>query len=106
MSPDMKKVETLLQADPPLNSSELRSFLGMTNYSAPFIDNYSSNMAKLRELLKNEAEWNWTNDHQMAFEILRKSLSEETVLSYYDVMGHTKVICDASPLGLGCNARS
>ena len=51
MEPDPKKIEAIEMAAPPTNVSELRSFLGMTNYSINFIKNYSRKTAKLRELL-------------------------------------------------------
>ena len=39
--PDPEKVSTLRACEAPSSKSELRSFLGMTNFSAPFIENYT-----------------------------------------------------------------
>ena len=41
MGPDPKKVEVLKNAEAPSNPDELKSFLGMSNYSGRFIENYS-----------------------------------------------------------------
>ena len=101
MSPDIKKVEALMLAEPPKNISELRSFLCMINFSSSFIENYSAKTCKLRELLKNDTKCHWIIDHQTALELLRNSLLEKSILSYFDVPADTKVICDASPFGLG-----
>ena len=101
MKPDPAKVEALENADPPTNLSELKSFLGMTNYSSPFIRNYSDKTATLRELLNKSKKWEWTIKHQQCFDDLKKSLQGPNVLGYFDVTASTKVIVDASPVGLG-----
>ena len=48
MEPNPEKVEALKNAEPPTNVTELKSFLGMTNYSNQFIKNYAHKTAKLR----------------------------------------------------------
>ena len=53
------------------------------------------------ELLKADAVWNWSDEHQQSFDALKNSLSEQTMLNYSDVRNPTKAICDASPDGLG-----
>ena len=40
--PDPEKVESLRRAETPKDKNELRSFLGMINFSSPFIKNYST----------------------------------------------------------------
>lgn len=42
ISPDPKKVQSVKDAAPLTNISELRSFLGRTNYSSRFVKNYAS----------------------------------------------------------------
>ena len=102
VSPDPEKVEALKICEPPVNKSELRSFLGMTNFSASFIENYAQKTAKLRELLQNNIRWKWTNEHQRDFVTLTGSLVENCMLEYFDSSLETEIICDGSPLGLGC----
>ena len=46
---DPEKIEELNHAAPPRTKNELRSFLGMTKYSAGFIQNYASLAAELRK---------------------------------------------------------
>ena len=50
ISPDPTKVQALREAERPFNAEEVRSFLGMANYSARFIKNFSTLAAPLREL--------------------------------------------------------
>ena len=42
ISPDPKKVEDLKKSPEPKNVSELRSFLGMTQYSVRFIPDFAT----------------------------------------------------------------
>ena len=48
VSPDPEKIKTLKQAEPPETKSELRSFLGMLNFSAGFINDFSGYTSELR----------------------------------------------------------
>lgn len=82
MKPDPRKVTMLKDAQPPQNTSELRSFLGMTGYSSPFISKFPEKTVKLRELLV-DTEYRWTLEHQKAFDELKECLSSETTLAYY-----------------------
>ena len=72
----------------------------MTNYSSRFIKKYSTKTAKLRELLKAK-KWIWTDKHEKCFQNLKNSLEGSNVLGCFSVSAPTKVIVDASPIGLG-----
>ena len=50
--PDPKKINDLLHAPKPTNTHEVRSFLGMANYSSKYIQNFATITAPLRELTK------------------------------------------------------
>ena len=100
MRPDPEKVQLLKNAEPPQNKNELRSFLGMAGYSSPFIPKFSEKTSKLRELL-TATEYEWKQEHQMAFGELKKCLSSETTLAYFVPGRETELIVDGSPEGLG-----
>ena len=57
ISPDPKKVEALQHLSAPSNQVDLRSFLGMANYSAQFIHNYATLAAPLRDLTVKNIRW-------------------------------------------------
>ena len=59
MSPDPKKVEALHQAPSPQSADEIRSLLGMAQYSARFIPNLSTITEPLRELTLKDAPFTW-----------------------------------------------
>ena len=50
VKPDPKKVEAICNASPPQNASDIKSFLGMTQYVSRFIPNYATITAPLRLL--------------------------------------------------------
>lgn len=52
-------------------------------------------------LIKDDAFFKWNAEQQEAFEILKRCISEETTLGYYNVNDRTQVIADASPVGMG-----
>ena len=49
------------------NLKELRSFLGAFNQLNKFVPDLANICAPFRSILKKEAEWEWTPDHENAF---------------------------------------
>ena len=101
ISPDPNKVDALQNLRAPTNQTQLRSFLGMTNYSSQFIQNYSTLSEPLRELTRKKTRWVWTDKHQKCFETLKEALKSNALLNYYDPSLPTEVVCDGSPVGVG-----
>ena len=101
IKPSPSKVQTLKQMDPPRNVTEVRSLLGMAQYSARFIPNFAEMTTPLRDLTHQGAKWRWSQTEQAAFEKLKDTLSSDTVLGYYETGQDTKLLVDAGPNGLG-----
>lgn len=101
ISADPRKVDAIKTAEIPKNVSEVRSFLGMTNYVGRFIPNYSTITAPLRDLTKNNVNFEWGKNQQESFEILKRDLTVDKVMAYFDATKQTVIIVDASPLELG-----
>ena len=100
VSPDPAKIDALKNAEAPLNKKELKSFLGMTNFSSNFIPNYSDHTSKLRELLRDAVKWNWSRDHESSFQLLKDSLSSSCLIHYFYPNLEMELVCDASPIGV------
>ena len=100
VSPTNEKVSAIKEADAPRNVSELRSFLGMLTYSSRFIRDFATLTAPLRELLHKNVTWKWKTNHENAFKTLKDSVSDASLLAYYDNKKHTAIMVDASPVGL------
>ena len=55
----------------------------------------------LRRLEDKDAEWQWLKQHSIAFNTVKKYLTESPVLKYYNVNEEVTIQCDASETGLG-----
>ena len=94
----------------PTNITELRAFLGFTNYYARYIDNYSKVVACLQEKLKvprNEGKKGskkaitWTEEDQKTFEELRRILSSKLELQRVNPDKPFVLRVDASKYAIG-----
>ncbi len=68
--PDPKRVRDLREAPTPTSIHDVRSLLGMANYSSRYIANFATITAPLRELTKKNTQFEWQDIHQKAFEKL------------------------------------
>ena len=101
VGPAEVKVKAVVEAREPKTAAEVRSFLGLVNYSARFIPDLSIVSAPLRELTRKNSVFRWGKSEQESFDELKKRLASAETLGYYDKNAPTKVITDASPVGLG-----
>ena len=100
MSPDSQKVEGMKTADPPANISELRSLLGLASCCSCHIADFATITQPLRDLTRKSTPWIWSSKQDEALETLKKWLSSNALLSYFDPILTTESIVDASPVGL------
>ena len=99
---DPEKVKVIDEWPIPKNMKQLRQWLGLANYLHKYTRNYADMVQPLTRLLKKDVEWEWKEEHQMAFESIKRSLREAPVLA---LPNHTKpfhVVCDASDYAIGC----
>ncbi len=95
------KVKAILEMPPPNNVSELRSFMGMTNFMSRFVKDLSQKMEPISRLLKSDMQWVWDGPQQKAFQDVKVAISESAILAYYDPTRPTLVSSDASSYGMG-----
>jgi hypothetical protein len=72
--PDPEKIEAIKAIHEPQDAQELQSFLGMATYMAPFIQNLSAMSEPLRNLLKQDTEFQWSPSHSTAFMNIKQSI--------------------------------
>ncbi len=101
ISPSPSRVEALQSMTAPQSATEVRSLLGMAQYSAQFIPNFAEMTTPLRKLTHQEAKWRWGRVEEEAFQKLRNALSSDKALGYYETGLPTKLTVDAGPNGLG-----
>jgi len=64
---DPKKLQSVAEWAPPKNSTEVRQFLGFTEYYRYFIPNYSKIARPLLDLTKKLTMWQWGQKEMEAF---------------------------------------
>ena len=82
----------------PQDKNGVQRFLGMINYLSP---QKASLTDPLRQIIKDNAPWNWGQQQSEAMEKLKKILSSGIVLKYYDDKKPLVIKADASNSGLG-----
>ena len=98
--PDPKKIEDIQMIPTPESTTELQEFLSIVTYMGSFVLNLSQNTAILRELLKKDADFQWSQMHQKAFELVKSSICKETTLAYFDRDKESVIQVDATGKGL------
>ena len=101
IGPANVKVKAVVDAREPTNAAEVRSLLGLVNFTARFIPDLATVSAPLCQLTKSGESSVWGPEQQQSFDELKKRLSSAETLGYFDKNAQTKVIADASPVGLG-----
>ena len=101
IGPTESRVKALQEARAPNDSAEVRSFLGLVNLSGRFISDLATKAEPLRRLTQKNVPFKWEKDQEKAFQELKNSLTDVDTLAYFNPALKTKVIADASPVGLG-----
>ena len=95
------KVRAIIEAKPPASVAEVRSFLGLAQYCAKFVPNFSSVTDPLWELTRGDQPFQWGRRQQKAFEEVKSLITQAPTLVHYQRGAHTRLVTDASPVGLG-----
>ena len=101
--PDPNKVKAIREMVSPQSKAELETILGMVTYLSKFAPRLSEITAPLRQLLKEDSEFVWDSNHDVAFQRMKDLLTQEPgpVLTYFDHTKEVKLQTDASNCGLG-----
>ena len=101
IGPTKERVRAVVDAREPSNATEVRSFLGLVSYSSRFIPGFATISEPLRRLTKKDEPFQFGLEQRKSFKALKDGLVNATNLAYFDKQAPTKVIADASPVGLG-----
>ena len=99
--PTPQKVKAIQKIAVPTKKKQLRSFIGMVNYYRDMWIRRSDILAPLTKLTSKEAKRQWTNEHQSAFDTIKKIVTEETLLVHPDFNEPFEIHTDASKNQLG-----
>jgi hypothetical protein len=101
IKPQQQKVNAILQVVPPRNVGQVRSFVSMLNHYKAMIPRHSHLLTPLTALTKKNVKFEWTMEHQQAFDSLKNSLAREVVLAYPDFSVPFEIYTNASKYQIG-----
>lgn len=81
MSPDPQKVSAVKDWPSPTNVEEVHRFLGLASYYRRYILGFSDVAKPLHNLTQKQIQFNWSNQCETAFNMLKKQLVQAPVLN-------------------------
>ena len=98
---DPKKVEAMANYPEPTCPKEVSSFLGLISFYSRFIEGYAGKAASLYALTTvAKRNFKFTEEHRMAYNILKESIINANVLLIGDPTKKYYVCSDASGTGI------
>lgn len=101
IGPTETRIQSIVDARAPNNASEVRSFLGMVQFCARYLPDLATVSEPLRYLTRSRTQFKWGKIEQDAFKAIKDLMCKSETLAYFDPKRKTKVVVDASPVGLG-----
>ena len=101
IQPMPNKVEAIKNMARPTTRKELRRFIGMVNYYRDMWCRRSDLLAPLTSMTSKNVKFDWTDEHQHAFDNVKKIICREVLLNYPDFSKTFHIYTDASDTQLG-----
>lgn len=101
LHPDQNKIKAIVDAPPPEDVTQLRSFLGLINYYSKFIPRLSTILHPLHSLLRKDIEWVWSAECKKAFDTIKSVILSSKVLVHYNPELPLVLAVDSSSYGIG-----
>ncbi|GKB00652.1 reverse transcriptase domain-containing protein [Tanacetum coccineum] len=98
---DKAKIDILLKLPPPANIKGIRSFLGHTGFYRHFIKDFSKIARPLTKLLEKDISFEFDDECQKAFELLKEKLTCSPVIVSPNWNLLFELMCDASDFVVG-----
>ena len=84
IGPTADRVKAVLEVEEPKSASDVRSFLGLANYSSQFIPHFATLSEPLRRLTRKETPFEFGPEQKKSFECLKQKITEACTLAYFD----------------------
>ena len=101
IQPDPSKITKVANYPVPRNLTELRAFLGLASYYRRFIKDFSKISSPLYKLTEKETLYQWSDERQRIFDVLKEKLTTAPILIYPNFDQPFTLYTDASQIGLG-----
>lgn len=96
-----RKVDAIQEMPRPRNREQVRAFVGLVNYYGRFLNNLSTNIYPINNLLKDNVPFDWDDQCEKAFRWVKKEMQSDKILVHYDPKLPLVLATDASPYGVG-----
>ena len=101
IKPLPKKVQAIVNLEPPKTRKDVRRFIGMINFYRDMWRKRSELLAPLTRLTSKDVKFAWTEVEQKAFEGIKRVLARETLMAYPQFDLPFVIHTDASDTQLG-----
>ena len=101
VAPDPSKVTAITEMPRPVDKAGVQRFLGMCQYLSKFSRNLSQVVLPLRDLIKQDSTFIWSDAQENAFNSAKDLITSAPVLRYYDVALPVTLQVDASDNAIG-----
>jgi hypothetical protein len=101
LRPDPEKVAAIKDMPDPTDKEGVQRLIGTLNFLRSYIPNMSACTEPLRALLRHNSQWVWSKEQIESFETIKRLLTSQPVLQYFDVTKDAHLQVDASKRGLG-----
>jgi hypothetical protein len=95
------KIKILKSLKPPHDRKSLQKVFGIWNFLRQHVPLFAKSTFHMRQLLKKDAKFKWTHEHQVEFDDMIKKLTSAPVLQALDVNKDYFLFTDSSLLGNG-----
>lgn len=96
IKPKTSLVEAIQAAPHPTCRDDVRSFLGLAEFYAKCVPNFSGRMFNIRQLVKNKNKFIWSNECEKEFQDVKKAICNAIALSTFDPTLTCIITTDAS----------
>ena len=99
IQPLPEKLDSIHNMPKPRSPKEIKQFLGLTGYYRKFVPRCSDMARPLTKLLAHDCKFEWTNQCDISFQMLKDTLCSAPILKYPDTSKPYTLYTDASKYG-------
>lgn len=101
MSIDEEMISAINDMPRPKDKKDIQKFLGLITHVGKFINNLSDITQPLRDLIKQDNIFDWSENQEHSFNKLKQLITRQPILKYFDPKELVTISVDASSVAVG-----